>query len=88
MQLPTILVDDAERRIFFVATHIVIGGLIVAACFPASRIVANLHRGFAIYAQALDCFIWLRIFCLQVGEDGVGFWNFFWGLALTTLRRR
>jgi hypothetical protein len=74
----------------------VISGPVVATGLPTSRIVPDLHRGFAVDAQALDlprlAGFFLRyglpVFFRDVGEDGVRFWEFFWGLALTTLRRR
>ena len=64
--------------------------------FPPARVLANLHRGFAIDAQALDLCLLVEVFWCEglailvreVGEDGVCFREFFWGLALTTLRRR
>jgi hypothetical protein len=74
----------------------VVSGPVVATGLPTSRIVPDLHRGFAVDAQALDlpflagCSLryGLSVFFRDVGEDGVRFREFFWGLALMTLRRR
>jgi hypothetical protein len=74
----------------------VVSGPIVTPGFPTARVVSDLHRGFAIHTQALDLPVWVRIrlrkgFAIlfgEVGKDGVGFRDFFLGLALITLRRR
>jgi hypothetical protein len=73
-----------------------VGGPVVATGFSPARVLANLHRGFAINAQALDLSRLvgvcsrdgLAVLFGEVGKDGICFREFFWGLALTTLRRR
>ena len=68
----------------------------VAASFPAPGVVPHLHGGFAVDAQAQDLpLLYARrtrygfpVLGRQVGKDGVCFREFFWGLALTTGRRR
>jgi hypothetical protein len=52
-------------------------------------VLANVHRGLAVHAQSHDRTLFgCLVLFLHVGEDGVGFWNLFWGLALTTGRSR
>src|SRR5512144_1793734 len=96
MQPPTILLHDPEWNLLFLAAHVVIGGLGVAAGFPTPRVVPKLLRVLAIEAQAPDLPTFhasparygLPVLIRQVGEDGVGFREFFGGLAFPTLRRR
>ena len=96
MELPAVFIHQPERDVFFLSAHVVVGGPVVAPGFPAAGVVPDLHRGFAVDAQALDRPIrvgiplreGLAIPFGQVGEDSIGFRNFFWGLALITLRRR
>ena len=73
-----------------------VGGPGVTAGFPSSRILPKLHRGLAIDAQAHDLPL-LYAGCTRygvpvlfgdIGKDRVGFGEFFWGFALTTLRKR
>jgi hypothetical protein len=67
----------------------VIGSLIVAPRHTAAGVVTNVHRGLAVHAQSHDRLsIAGLVLFLDVGEDGIGFRNFFWGLALTTGRSR
>ena len=89
-QLPAVLVDQPERGVLFRAAHVVVGGAVVAPGLPAPRIVADVDAGLAVHAQTLDrpAVGRLPVLCLEVGEDRVGRGDFFWGLALTTLRRR
>jgi hypothetical protein len=73
-----------------------VSGAALATFFFATRVRADLHRGFTVNAQALDLLLlvgvsWrqrLAILFCEVGKDGVCFRAFFWGLALTPLRRR
>lgn len=90
IQLPLILVDQTEGRVLFFTAHIVVGGLIVTSSFSPSGIVADLYGRLAVHAQALGLpsFPALSVLFMEVGEDGVGLWNFFWGLALSTGRSR
>jgi hypothetical protein len=96
VQPSTVLIHHPERDVFFFTAHIVIGGAVVATGFPAARVLADLHRGFAVDAQAFDLLLLVGLSCcdglailgLEVGEDSLRFREFFWGLALTTLRRR
>jgi hypothetical protein len=63
--------------------------LVVAPSLPAAGILANLHRGLAVHAQAHDGLgLGGVVLLLKVGEDGVGLGQFFWGLAFTTGRSR
>jgi hypothetical protein len=92
----TVLIHHPERDVFFFAAHIVVRGPVVATGFPPARVLADLHRGFAVDAQAFDLPLlivvsWregLAILFGEVGKDGIRLREFFWGLALTTLRRR
>ena len=52
MQLPGILVQHPERRVFFLATPVVVGRLIVATRLAPAGILTQAHRGLAIDAQA------------------------------------
>lgn len=96
MELPAVFIHQPERGVLFLSAHVVVGGPVVAPGFPAAGVVPDLHRGFAVDAQALDRPIrvgiplreGLDIPFGQVGEDGIGFLNFFGGLALITVRRR
>jgi len=96
VELSAVLIHQPEGDVFFFTTHVVIGRTVVATSFPTARVVADLHRGFAIDTQALDLSVWvslclregLAILVSEVGKDGLGFREFFWGLALITLRRR
>ena len=96
VELSAVLIHQPEGDVFFFTAHIVVGGPIVPPGFPTARVVADLHRGFAIDTQALDLPVWvsirlrqgLAILVGEVGKDGIGFRKFFWGLALITLRRR
>ena len=91
VQLPAILVHHAERGVFFVASHIVIDGSVVAPGFAPARVVADVHRGLAVHAHAQDGLpfgVAGSVLVLDVSEDGVGLRDFFWGLALTTGRSR
>ena len=90
VQLPAVLVDQPERGVLFRAPHVVVGGAVVAPGLPAPRVVADVDGGLAVHAQPLDrpAAGRLPVLGLEVGEDRVGRGDFFWGLALTTLRRR
>jgi len=51
----------------------------------AAGVFADVDRRLAVHAQSYDRYAFTGlIFGLDVGEDGVGFWDFFWGLALST----
>jgi hypothetical protein len=82
-QLPGVFVHDTERRVLLPASHVMVNGLVVPACPPAAGVFADVHRGLAVHAQAHD-----RTACgglvlvLEVGEDGIGFGDFFLGLGL------
>jgi len=89
MKLPTVFIDDTKRGVFFLASHIVIRRLVVAPCLAPSRVLANIHRRLAVHAHAHDGFaLASSVMGLDIGEDGVGFRDFFWGLALITGRSR
>lgn len=89
VQLTTILVDNAEGGIGFVAPHIMVTRPVIPSSLPATRIWADFDRRFGIYTQAFALVgSTADVFGVNVFKDGVSFWNFFCGLALTTLRRR
>jgi len=96
MELSAVLLHQPERDVLFLTAHVVVGGPVVATGFSPTRVVPNFHRGFAIDAQALDRSVSVSIRLREglaipfgeVGKDGVRFREFFWGLALITLRRR
>ena len=54
MELPAVFIHQPERDVFFLSAHVVVGGPVVAPGFPAAGVVPDLHRGFAVDAQALD----------------------------------
>ena len=85
----SVLVHHAEGGLFFLAPPVVVVGLVIAARLTTTAVLADVHRGLAVHAQAHDRppFVgWVLL--VDVGEDGVGFRNFFWGLALSTGRSR
>ena len=89
MEVPTVFMDHPKRRVFFLASHVVIRRPVVAPRLAASRVVANIHCRLAVHAQAQNGFALASLVTSpDVGEDGVGFRDFFWGLALTTGRSR
>ena len=96
MELSAVLIHPPERDVLFLTAHVVVGGPVVATGFSPTRVVPHFHRGFAINAQALDRSVSVSIRLREglaipfgeVGKDGVRFREFFWGLALITLRRR
>lgn len=89
VQLPTILVEDTEGRVGFFAAHVMVTRLGLASGLAASRILANVDGRFSIHTQAFDLVrLTPGVFGVEGLKDGVGFWDFFCGLALTTLRKR
>lgn len=90
IQLPAVFVHQSEWSVFFLAAHIMIRSFVVASGCSATRIFPDIHGGLAVHAQAtgLAPVNPLPIFLPDVGEDGIRFWNFFWGFALTTGRSR
>jgi len=84
MQFSGVFVHNTEGRVLLPASHVVVNGLVVAA-----GVLADVHRGLAVHAQSHDrtAFAGL-VLVLDVGEDRIGFWDFFWGLALSTGRSR
>jgi len=56
-----------------------VGSTMIATGLPASRVLSDVDRGFAVDAQpfGVSTFRGLAILFLEIGEDGVGFWNFF-----------
>ena len=90
-QLCGVFIDDAKGGVFFRAAHVVIGGAVVQACLTASGVLTEVDRGFTVNTQAFEGAAGVdhvAIFGVDIGEDGVGFGNFFWGLALSTGRSR
>ena len=89
MQLTGILVDDAEGGVFLLAAHVMVSSLVVSTGLAATRVRADVDRGLAVDAHAQDARVLAStIFGPDVGEDGVGFRDFFWGFALSTGRSR
>jgi hypothetical protein len=89
MEGTTVFIDDTKRRVFFLAPHVVVSSPVVTPRLAATRVVANLHRRLAVHAQAHDGFVLaIAVTFPDVGENGVGFRDFFWGLALSTGRNR
>jgi len=52
MQLSGILVQHPERRVFFLAAHVVVARLIIAPSLAPAGILTEAYRGLAINAQA------------------------------------
>ena len=85
LEPPAVLIHQSEGDVFGFTPHIVIGSPVVTPGFPTARVVANLHRGFAIDTQALDLPVWvsiglredLAILFGEVDKDGIGFREFF-----------
>jgi len=89
VQLAGILVHDAAGNILCLAPQVGISGFILAACLSATGKITQLDRGFAVQTQPVDRVgLGMSIFLLDLGENDIGFRNFFCGLALTTLRNR
>ncbi len=89
VQLARILVHDTERGVLLPAAHVVVGGSGVATGATTPRVVADLDRGLAVHTHSHDASVVTGlVFGLEIGEDGIGFRDFFWGLALSTGRSR
>lgn len=96
MELVAVLIEQPKGDLFFITAHVVVGGPMIAPRFATAGIIPDLHRGVTIHTQALDRPSrgrsargeGLTIPFGEVGEEGIGFWEFLWGLALITLRRR
>ncbi len=90
IQLPAVLVDQTEWRVLFLTAHIVVGGLVITPSFPAAGIIPDVHGGLAVHAQSLGLasLPGFSVLFMEIGEEGIGLWNFFWGLALSTGRSR
>jgi len=78
-----------KRGAFLLASNVVVGGQVVAARLAAPGVLAKIHRRLAVHAQAHNGLALANaLVCFDIGEDGVGFGEFFWGLALSTGRSR
>jgi hypothetical protein len=89
MKGATVFVDDTKWGVLLLAPHVVVCRLIVTPRLATARVVANIHRRLAVHAQAHErCALAIPVMFPDVGEDGVGFGDFFWGLALSTGRSR
>ncbi len=74
--------DDTKRHVFFLALHVLVGGTVVTPRLATARVVANIHRRLAVHAQAHDLFVLaMAVTFPDIGENGVRFRDFFWGLA-------
>ncbi|MGB5835073.1 MAG: hypothetical protein WBG92_24240 [Thiohalocapsa sp.] len=79
MQSTGVFVDDAERSVFLLASHVVIDGLVVAGRLATAGVRAAVHRGLAVHAQTHDrCAFAGLLLALDVGEDGMVCGSFFW----------
>lgn len=89
VQRSSVFVHNATGNVFLFAAHVVVTRLIVSSGFATSTIVTQVDSRFAIQAQSLD-FAILQLFVVTVDivENLVRFWKFFWGFALTTCRSR
>jgi hypothetical protein len=60
-----------------------VGSLVVPARLAATRVFADFHCRLTVYAHAQNARLFAaRIFGVDVGEDGVGFRDFFLGFRL------
>lgn len=73
----------------FLASHVVVSRPVVTPRLATARVLATIHRRLAVHAQAHDGFVLaIAVTSPDIGEDGVGFREFSWGLALSTGRNR
>ena len=85
MQLSAIFINNPARNIFFLTTEIMVTCLAIASGSTTASKIPDINCCFAIDAQAFDLLaVTLPVFGLDVVENRVCFWDFFWGLALTT----
>lgn len=89
VQHSSVFIHNAAGNVFLLAAHVVVTRLIVSSGFATSTVVTKVDPRFAIHAQSLGSAI-LRLFIVTVDivENLVRFWKFFWGFALTTCRSR
>ena len=89
VQCSSVFIHNAAGNVFLLAAHIMVTRLVVSSSFAASTILTQIDSSFAIQAQSPGCAI-IRLFVVMVDvvKNLVCFWQFFWGLALTTCRRR
>ena len=90
MQLGTLFINDPTRDILLCAPQIVVTGTMVASRYSTTGKITNLHRRFTVYTPAFDAcrcsgFV---IFFLILSKIASVSLIFFWGFALTTLRKR
>ena len=52
LELPAVLIDDAEGRVFFLAAQVMVGRLMVATGLTAAGVVADVDGGLAVDAHA------------------------------------
>jgi len=74
MEGATVLIDDTERSVLFLASHILVGRAIVSPRLAAARVVANIHYRLAAHTQARNRFVLaIALTFPDSGEDGVGY---------------
>ena len=90
LSCPRIFIHDPTGNIFFLQTHVVITGVVIAPGAAAAGEIANVHRRLTIDTQAFDvgeaaaaC-----VFFLILSKMASVCAIFFCGFALTTLRSR
>lgn len=89
IKLPPILIDHATGNALVLGSHIVVTSLPIAPRFAPTGIVAKAHGCLTVEAQP-HCVLGLclLVFGLKVLKNQVRSRQFFWGLALTTGRKR
>lgn len=89
IEIPSVLIHDATGNALVLGTHVVVAGLDGAPGFAPAGIVPETHGRLTVEAQSHRVLRHrLLVFGLQVLKNQVGFRQFFWGLALTTGRKR
>lgn len=77
VQLSSALFLHTKGSVFFLASHVVVIGLVIATCLTATAVIANVHRCLAVHAQADDRTGFARpVLFVNVGENGISFRNF------------
>jgi hypothetical protein len=88
--LPAVFIDDATRDRLLPATAVVLTSVVITPSHTAARTLPHGHRRFPIAAHALApsrC-RGVGLFFLMLAKIAAGSLLFFWGVAVTTWRRR
>jgi len=89
VQCSSVFIHNAAGNVFLLAAHIMVTRLVVSSSFASSTILTQIDPSFAIQAQSpASTIIRLFLVMLDVVENLVCFWQFFWGFALTTCPSR